>query len=140
MSMAERMIPLKVVIIGASGVGKSCIMTKFCNGTLAKGLTVSCDSRTKTMDHKGFKYRLQIWDIAGRCWALNTSYFHGADMIIIVYDVGEQSSFDLIDTFISQIKKYGKGDVPYAIVANKADLECWKVEENPKDATKGLFL
>ncbi|XP_057296629.1 uncharacterized protein LOC130625541 isoform X2 [Hydractinia symbiolongicarpus] len=142
MSMAERMIPLKVVIIGASGVGKSCIMTKFCNGTLANGSTVGCDFRTKTMDHKGFKYRLQIWDTAGneRYWTLNTSYFRGADMMIIVYDVGKGSSFDLIDTFISQIKKYHKEDVPYAIVANKADLECWEVEENPKDATKGLFF
>ncbi|XP_057296635.1 uncharacterized protein LOC130625544 isoform X2 [Hydractinia symbiolongicarpus] len=134
------MILLRVVIVGASGVGKSSIVTKFCSDTLAVGSSVlGCDFRTDTMDHKGSKYKLQIWDTPGNeeSWTSNCC---SADMIIIVYDVGKQSSFDMIDTFISQIKKYGKEDVPYAIVANKADLECWEVKINPKDTREALFF
>ena len=71
---------------------------------------------------------LQIWDTAGqeRFRSLGTSYFHGADICCLVYDVGNYESFQNIQSwheyFLSQITEDQAEGFPFVVVGNKLDL------------------
>jgi small GTP-binding protein len=66
---------LKLLIIGDSGVGKSCILSRFCEDKFTDAFynTIGVDfvkmcltQKTKTIDLDGKKCKLQIWDTAGQ--------------------------------------------------------------------------
>ena len=58
----------KVIIIGDSGVGKTILMTKFCDGVFKDTYvaTIGVDFKLKTVSVDDSKIKLQIWDTAGQ--------------------------------------------------------------------------
>jgi small GTP-binding protein len=58
----------KVIIIGDSGVGKTNLLTKFCDGVFKDSYvaTIGVDFKLKTVDVDDNKFKLQIWDTAGQ--------------------------------------------------------------------------
>ena len=58
----------KVIIIGDSGVGKSNLLTKFCDGVFKDSYvaTIGVDFKLKTIQVDDSKIKLQIWDTAGQ--------------------------------------------------------------------------
>jgi len=87
----------KILLIGESGVGKSCILQSFVeNEFILNHLpTIAIDFKTKVIqvDHK--QLNMQIWDTAGqeRYRTITNAYYKGADGIIIVFDVTNKESF-----------------------------------------------
>jgi len=59
---------LKVIIIGDSGVGKTNILTRYCEGIFKDSYvaTIGVDFKVKLIDVSGRKAKLQIWDTAGQ--------------------------------------------------------------------------
>eukprot|EP00479_Gromia_sphaerica_P010523 TRINITY_DN4867_c0_g1_i1.p1 TRINITY_DN4867_c0_g1~~TRINITY_DN4867_c0_g1_i1.p1 ORF type:complete len:210 (-),score=28.85 TRINITY_DN4867_c0_g1_i1:476-1105(-) len=117
---------LKVVMIGDSGVGKSCLLKRFSSGEFEPGyistIGVDFEIRTLTIEQKTVK--LQIWDTAGqeRFHNITTSYYRGAHCIMLVYDVTSGQSFKNVPRWLNQIKQYGSKDVKVLLVGNKTDL------------------
>lgn len=58
----------KVIIIGDSGVGKTNLLTKFCEGVFKDSYvaTIGVDFKLKTITVDGARVKLQIWDTAGQ--------------------------------------------------------------------------
>ena len=58
----------KVIIIGDSGVGKTNLLTKFCDGVFKDSYvaTIGVDFKLKTINVDDSKVKLQIWDTAGQ--------------------------------------------------------------------------
>ena len=58
----------KVVLIGEAGVGKTCLVRRFCQGTfpIGQAATIGVDFLIKTIEINGEKIKLQIWDTAGQ--------------------------------------------------------------------------
>ncbi|GAB5579363.1 ras-related protein Rab-12 [Prionailurus iriomotensis] len=58
---------LQVIIIGSRGVGKTSLMERFTDDTFCEACksTVGVDFKIKTVELRGKKIRLQIWDTAG---------------------------------------------------------------------------
>ncbi|KIM34046.1 hypothetical protein M408DRAFT_59800 [Serendipita vermifera MAFF 305830] len=90
---------VKLVIIGASGVGKTSLRTKYTIGRFSTNYraTIGADFITKAVPHYSNpedSVQLQIWDTAGqeRFASLATAFFRGADAVILVYDVTDPSS------------------------------------------------
>ena len=82
---------MKFVIVGDSGVGKTCILFRFTNDSFNPTYvpTIGIDYRIKAVDLQNNKVKLQIWDISGRKKFLDyiACHFHGAFGVIFVYDV-----------------------------------------------------
>jgi len=70
------------------------------------------------------RIKLQIWDTAGqeRFRTITTSYFRGAQGILLVYDVTDRRSFESIRNWISQIQQHADVHVNKILVGNKCDM------------------
>jgi len=97
----------KVIIIGDSGVGKTNLLTKFCDGVFKDSYvaTIGVDFKLKTINVDDAKVKLQIWDTAGqeRFRNITQTYYKGAAGIILAYAVNNKQSFKNIASWIKQI-------------------------------------
>nr|XP_029123116.1 GTP-binding protein YPTM2 isoform X2 [Elaeis guineensis] len=105
----------KLLLIGDSGVGKSCLLLRF--------------AKIRTVEQDGKTIKLQIWDTAGqeRFRTITSSYYRGAHGIIVVYDVTDQESFNNVKQWLNEIDRYASENVNKLLVGNKCDLTANKV-------------
>ena len=59
---------VKLIIIGDSGVGKTNILTRFCENIFKEThvATIGVDFSVRTIQIEDKKIRLQVWDTAGQ--------------------------------------------------------------------------
>ena len=57
--------------------------------------SIGVDFKLKNIEVKGKKIKLQVWDTAGqeRFRTITTSYYKGAQAIIVVFDITDRDSF-----------------------------------------------
>ncbi|OII76726.1 Ras small GTPase RIC1 YPT1 protein [Cryptosporidium andersoni] len=116
----------KLLLIGDSGVGKSCLLLRFADDTYTDSYisTIGVDFKIRTITLENKTVKLQIWDTAGqeRFRTITSSYYRGAHGIIIVYDVTDRDSFDNVKQWIQEIDRYAMENVNKLLVGNKCDL------------------
>ncbi|CAC5360904.1 ras-related protein Rab-26-like isoform X2 [Mytilus californianus] len=117
----------KVMLIGDSGVGKTCLLVRFKDGAFLSGSfisTVGIDFRNKVVDVEGTKVKLQIWDTAGqeRFRSITRAYYRDANALLLLYDVTNKASFDNIRAWLGEINEYAQEDVVIMLLGNKADM------------------
>ena len=116
----------KIVLIGDTCVGKSCILVRFSDDVFSENYvtTIGVDFRFKTMIVKNKIAKIQIWDTAGqeRYRSITTAYYRGAAAIIICCDSTNKDSFYNLNNWIDEIAKYTDKDVDKLILMNKCDL------------------
>ncbi|XP_021285725.1 GTP-binding protein YPTM2-like isoform X2 [Herrania umbratica] len=121
----------KLLLIGDSGVGKSCLLLRFADDSYLDSYisTIGVDFKIRTVEQDGKTIKLQIWDTAGqeRFRTITSSYYRGAHGIIIVYDVTDQESFNNVKQWLSEIDRYASENVNKLLVGNKCDLTANKV-------------
>ena len=119
----------KILLIGDSGVGKTCILCRFSDDSFNSSFisTIGIDFKMKTIELNGKKIKLQIWllqvclvlvllgkklniiflirDTAGqeRFYTITSTYYRGAMGIMLVYDVTDGKSFDSIGKWLRNI-------------------------------------
>ena len=117
----------KVIIIGDSGVGKTNLLTKFCDGVFKDSYvaTIGVDFKLKTIHVDDSKVKLQIWDTAGqqRFRNITQTYYKGAAGIILAYSINNKPSFKNILTWIKQIESNTSESVCKILIGTKCDLE-----------------
>jgi Ras-related protein Rab-1A len=119
----------KILMIGDSGVGKSCILLRFTDDTYSESYisTIGVDFKIKTIKLDDKIAKLQIWDTAGqeRFRTITTSYYRGAHGIMIVYDKNDPNTFRNVKTWITEIERYSNDikEVNILLIGNKSDLE-----------------
>ncbi|WUR02460.1 Ras-related protein RAB1A [Vairimorpha necatrix] len=117
----------KFILIGTSGVGKTCLMTRFADEIYEsnQASTIGVDFKIKTINLNNTKIKLQIWDTAGqeRFRAIVSNYYRGAHGILVVFDMTNKDSFISLDEWINEIKKNTKESVEIMILGNKIDKE-----------------
>eukprot|EP01084_Bolivina_argentea_P128699 227441_1 len=116
----------KMLVIGDSGVGKSCLLVRFADDKYTDSYisTIGVDFKIKTFDMNHKTIKLQIWDTAGqdRFRAITTAFYRGAHGIIVVYDVTDLSSFLNIKSWLYEVDRYAVENVCRLIIGNKIDL------------------
>ncbi|KAH7919638.1 ras-domain-containing protein, partial [Leucogyrophana mollusca] len=124
------MATIKVVVIGASGVGKTSLRGQYISGRFSTGYraTIGADFISKTLPHPsrdGDAVTLQIWDTAGqeRFSALSPAFFRGADAALLMYDVNQPQTLRALarwwDAFEAGVGAGGVACV--VVVGNKVD-------------------
>jgi len=116
----------KLVLIGDSGVGKSCLLLRFADDSFTDSYisTIGVDFRFRTLKINKKTVKLQIWDTAGqeRFRTITSAYYRGADGIIMVYDVTSMESFEHVDEWLNEVDRFANENTCKLLVGNKADL------------------
>jgi small GTP-binding protein len=117
----------KIVISGASTVGKSSIVERLVQGTFTEDGTTTCgaDFYTHTCPVNSDQVKLQIWDTAGqeRFRSISKSYFRNAVGAVLVYDITNLSSFDQLGDWLNDLQSLAAPNSYILLVGNKSDLE-----------------
>eukprot|EP00521_Asterionellopsis_glacialis_P014544 CAMPEP_0195290814 /NCGR_PEP_ID=MMETSP0707-20130614/6534_1 /TAXON_ID=33640 /ORGANISM="Asterionellopsis glacialis, Strain CCMP134" /LENGTH=220 /DNA_ID=CAMNT_0040350995 /DNA_START=70 /DNA_END=732 /DNA_ORIENTATION=- len=121
----------KLVLIGDSGVGKSCLLLRFADDAFTESYisTIGVDFRFRTVKLDNKTVKLQIWDTAGqeRFRTITSAYYRGADGIIMVYDVTSTESFDHVNDWLKEVNRYAAEGTSKLLVGNKSDRTSDKV-------------
>ncbi len=99
--------------------------------------SIGVDFKLKNIEIEGKRIKLQVWDTAGqeRFRTITTSYYKGAQAIVVVYDITDKESFEHVKNWMADVDKFAKEGVLRILVGNKCDLEHQRVvtKENGKD-------
>jgi small GTP-binding protein len=124
--MAE---PLKVVLLGETGVGKTSIISQFTTHTFDphRETSLSAQFISKTVDFQdlGQSVKFDIWDTVGqeKYRSLAKIFYKDAKVIIFVYDITREITFEgLKNYWYDETKNNTDGEPILAVVANKIDL------------------
>merc|ERR1711879_841172 len=121
----------KILLIGDSGVGKSCLLLRFSDNTYTESYisTIGVDFVIRTIELGRKSIKLQIWDTAGqeRFRTITSSYYRGAHGIICAFDITDQTSFANIKKWLQEIDRYACENVNKFVVGNKCDLAARRV-------------
>jgi small GTP-binding protein len=117
---------VKLVVLGNSGVGKTCLITKFVSESLKGTLdsTVGASYMTKILRVDNASMKFNIWDTAGqeRFRSIVRVYYKDAAVAVLVYDLTNPESFRQLDWWYSELRNNVDYDLVIAVVANKEDL------------------
>jgi Ras-related protein Rab-1A len=119
-------INFKIIVIGNSGVGKSCLTLKATQGIFKEDFV-------STLGFQFFSFhvkindkicKLQIWDTCGQeiYRSLITNFYRSTALAIICYSVTDRKSFEELEIWLKQIKMYSDPDCKAFLIANKIDL------------------
>jgi small GTP-binding protein len=116
----------KVVVLGSSGVGKTCIACRFVKNQFAPYIasTIGASFLVKQVAVNGQKVTLQIWDTAGqeRFRSMAPLYYRGAMAAIFVFDITNELSFDKMKEWVRELQANVEEPLVLAIACNKVDL------------------
>jgi len=117
---------IKLLMIGDSGVGKSCLLLRFSDDSFTTSFitTIGIDFKIKTVEIEGKRVKLQIWDTAGQeiFRTITTAYYRGAMCILLVYDITDEQSFLNIRNWIRNIEQHASDSVQKILIGNKCDM------------------
>lgn len=119
----------KILIIGDSNVGKSCILMRFSDDCFTEShiSTIGVDFKIRTIVNTDTdkKSKLQIWDTAGqeRFRTITSSYYRGSNGILVVFDTTIINSFNNIPMWLEEIASYTTKKIPIILIGNKSDIE-----------------
>jgi len=116
----------KIVLLGASGVGKSSIAMRYVRNTFFEynESTIGAAFLTMPVSLEGREISLDIWDTAGqeRYSSLAPMYYRGSSAAIIVYDITSIETLNQAKRWIREVRG-AIDDCPIILVGNKLDLE-----------------
>ncbi|KAH9407572.1 PREDICTED: ras-related protein Rab-2 [Rhagoletis zephyria] len=117
----------KYIIIGDTGVGKSCLLLQFTDKRFqpVHDLTIGVEfgARMITIDNKQIK--LQIWDTAGQeaFRSITRSYYRGAAGALLVYDITRRETFNHLTTWLEDARQHSNSSMVIMLIGNKCDLD-----------------
>ncbi|KAI3992157.1 hypothetical protein MKX01_015048 [Papaver californicum] len=116
----------KYIIIGDTGVGKSCLLLQFTDKRYqpVHDITIGVDfgARMITIDNKPIK--LQIWDTAGQesFRSITGFYYRGAAGALLVYDITRRETFDHLASWLEFVRQHVNANMTIMLIGNKGDL------------------
>ncbi|XP_069484918.1 ras-related protein Rab-19 [Ambystoma mexicanum] len=116
----------KIILIGDSNVGKTCVVQRFKSGLYSEKQhnTIGVDFTVRSMVIEGKRVKIQVWDTAGqeRFRTITQSYYRSAHGAIIAYDITGPKSFESVPHWIHEVEKYGAANIVLMLIGNKSDL------------------
>jgi len=141
----------KIILIGDSGVGKTCLIDKFChdhfNPLHEITIGVEFGSRVVNLElpDKNIRVKCQFWDTAGQEMfkSITRSYYRGVAGIILCYDMTRTETFYRLNTWLQDIRRECDPGSKIILIGTKLDLYHLKkisTEEGQKYAKENNML
>ncbi|XP_059722091.1 ras-related protein Rab-34 isoform X1 [Haemorhous mexicanus] len=117
----------KIIVVGDLSVGKTCLINRFCKDTFDKNYkaTIGVDFEMERFEVLGVPFSLQLWDTAGqeRFKCIASTYYRGAQAIVIVFDVNDVGSLEHTRQWLADaLKENDPSNVILFLVGSKKDL------------------
>jgi Ras-related protein Rab-6A len=117
----------KLIFIGDSSVGKSCLTTKAVKNNFEEyyQATVGFEFLTFNMKVNDKVIKLQIWDTCGQeiYKSLISNFYRNSSLAVLVYAIDNKESFTHVENWLNDLKSQANEDVRIFLVGNKSDLE-----------------
>jgi Ras-related protein Rab-2A len=117
----------KYIIIGDTGVGKSCLLLQFTDKRFRHDhdLTIGVEFGSRMLRIENKDIKLQIWDTAGQesFRSITRSYYRGAAGALLVYDITRRDTFSHLTNWLQDARENGNPDMIITLVGNKNDLD-----------------
>ena len=117
----------KIIVIGDSGVGKSCLTNKATKNIFEESYNATVGfeffSFNIRMNNKVIK--MQIWDTCGQelYRSLITNFYRNSSLAVMVYSITNKESFDNGDVWLKELRMHSNPDAKVFLIGNKIDLE-----------------
>jgi Ras-related protein Rab-15 len=126
--MAKRYeLVIKLLLLGDSGVGKTCMITRFADDAFheSHSSTIGIDFKMKRVNIDGKKIQIQLWDTAGqeKFDTITKQYYRRAHGVFLVYDITNEKTFTNLEKWLNWVREYADEDVEMMLLANKSDME-----------------
>ncbi|RHY02217.1 hypothetical protein DYB37_001453 [Aphanomyces astaci] len=127
---SNNVLRIKVISMGDGGVGKSCVIKRYCevgNGVekfVTKYIsTIGIDYGVKPVKINGSEVRVNFWDLSGQPEFLEVrnEFYKDTQGGILMFDVSSRRTFDGLDGWLKEAAKYGGGKFPCVVCGNKVD-------------------
>ena len=120
-------INIKLILVGDSEVGKSTILLNYTENYFCEEMvaTIGLENKVKTINIRGLKAKLQIWDTAGqeKFSSLTKGFFRNTDGILLVFDLTNNKSFNNIKKWINEVENNSDNKTKKILVGNKVDMK-----------------
>ena len=118
---------IKIILLGNEAVGKTTLIKAYDEQIFNMNSipTVGAETTNKKLNINEKEYIIQLWDTAGheKYRSMSKIYFKNSDIVIFVYDITKEQSFnDLGEFWIGYVKEFIGNDIVYGIAGNKIDL------------------
>ena len=117
---------LKVIVVGDSSVGKSCLLLRFVDKRFRDNheLTIGVEFGCRIVQASGFRFKIHVWDTAGQeaFRSITRSYYRSAAVALLVFDVTRRRTFENLERWATDVLAAPVSDVVLVVVANKTDL------------------
>ena len=124
---AQYDISFKIIVIGDSGVGKSCLTTQAVRNNFEEfyTATVGFEFLTFNMRINNNVLKLQIWDTCGQevYKSLISNFYRNSSLALILYAINNRDTFLHAETWLNDLKNQANPNVKVFLVGNKSDLE-----------------
>ena len=125
--LTEFELNFKIIIIGDSGVGKSCLSLRATKNVFESlySPTIGFEFMTFFIKVDKKPIKLQIWDTCGQevYRSLISSFYNNSSLAIVVYSIDNEESFNNLEFWLNELKTKGNPDINLFLIGNKADLE-----------------
>lgn len=116
----------KLIIVGDTGIGKSCMILRFVDGkfTALHDMTIGVEFGSKTINIDDKKIKLQLWDTAGQeqFRSITRSYYKNCSGVVLCYDSTNRISFNNVTKWLAEINHECRYNPQIILVATKCDL------------------
>ena len=123
----DEIISFKTIIVGNSGVGKSCLLKRGVNQKFSDNYQATIGFEFLLMYYQvnGIKIKLQIWDTCGQEMyrSLVQGFYRNTALTLLIYAINDQKSFDDVNDWIKDIRNNTEKTMPIFLVGNKYDLD-----------------
>jgi small GTP-binding protein len=118
---------LKILVLGAAGVGKTELIEQLSDKSLHEDIAPKAGVNffVKIINVDGDQYKLQFWDIIDnkKFGSLQTMYYTGASAVFFIFDLSKPDTFDYSKTHFKKILDQAKSDnCPIILVGNRQEL------------------
>ena len=118
---------IKVILLGDSGVGKTCIINRYINDEFNPNskTTLGSNASSKVIKRGQVSYILNLWDTTGqeKYHSITNLFIKGSNIVILVYSINSLSSFEGLDFWYKSVQEKLEGEnYVLAVVGSKSDL------------------
>jgi Ras-related protein Rab-2A len=116
----------KYIIIGDTGVGKSCLLLQFTDNRFqpVHDITIGVEYGIRTITINNTPIKLRIWDTAGQeiFRSITRSYYRGAAGALLVYDITKRETFSHLANWLKDAREHANSNMIIMLIGNKSDL------------------